>query len=46
MTRPCGEDVADDLGHSRVSMTQDKYIARGRVHNAVADLQDRTISDE
>ncbi|SIM21774.1 Phage integrase (fragment) [Mycobacteroides abscessus subsp. abscessus] len=37
---------ADHLGHSRVSMTQDKYMARGRVHTAVADLLDRTIGDE
>ena len=37
---------ADHLGHSRISMTQDKYMARGRVHTAVADLLDRTISDE
>jgi integrase len=37
---------ADHLGHSRISMTQDKYMARGRVHTAVATLMDRTISDE
>jgi integrase len=37
---------ADHLGHSRISMTQDKYMARGRVHTAVADLLDRTINDE
>lgn len=37
---------ADHLGHSRISMTQDKYMARGRVHTAVADLLDRAISDE
>lgn len=36
---------ADHLGHSRISMTQDKYMARGRVHTVVADLLDRTISD-
>lgn len=36
---------ADHLGHSRVSMTQDKYMARGRVHTVVADLLDRAISD-
>ena len=34
------------LGHSRISMTQDRYMARGRVHTAVADLLDRTINDE
>jgi integrase len=37
---------ADHLGHSRISMTQDKYMARGRIHTAVAELLDRTISDE
>ncbi|KUI44053.1 integrase [Mycobacterium sp. IS-1590] len=37
---------ADHLGHSRISMTQDKYMARGRVHTAVADLLDRAIKDE
>jgi integrase len=37
---------ADHLCHSRISMTQDKYMARGRVHTAVADLLDRTINDE
>ena len=37
---------ADHLGHSRISMTQDKYMARGRVHNAVADMLDRTINAE
>jgi integrase len=37
---------ADHLGHTRISMTQDKYMARGRVHAAVADMLDRTINDE
>ena len=37
---------ADHLGHSRISMTQDKYMARGRVHTAVADLLNRTFNDE
>ncbi|MGC2376106.1 MAG: site-specific integrase [Mycobacterium sp.] len=37
---------ADHLGHSRISMTQDKYMARGRVHTAVADMLDWAISDE
>jgi integrase len=37
---------ADHLGHTRISMTQDKYMACGRVHTAVADLLDRTINDE
>lgn len=37
---------ADHWGHSRISMTQDKYMARGHVHTAVADMLDRTINDE
>lgn len=37
---------ADQLGHSNVSMTQDRYMSRGRVHTEVADLLDRTIKDE
>jgi integrase len=37
---------ADQLGHSKVSMTQDTYMARGRVHSEVAELLDRAISDE
>ncbi len=37
---------ADHLGHTRISMTQDRYMARGRVHPAVAELMDRTINDE
>lgn len=37
---------ADQAGHTRVSMTQDKYMARGRTHPQVADLLDRAISDE
>jgi integrase len=36
---------ADHLGHSRISMTQGKYMARGRVHTAVTDRLDRTIND-
>ena len=32
------------LGHTNVSMTQDKYMSRGRVHTQVADLLDRTIA--
>ena len=35
---------ADHLGHAKVSMTQDRYMARGRVHSEVADLSDRTIN--
>ncbi len=36
---------ADQLGHAKVSMTQDRYMTRGKVHNEVADLLDATISD-
>jgi integrase len=35
---------ADQLGHSRVSMTQDRYMTRGRVHMQVADLLDRAVT--
>jgi integrase len=34
---------ADHLGHSKVSMTQDRYTTRGRVQTQVADLLDRTV---
>ncbi len=34
---------ADQLGHSKVSMTQDRYMARGRVHKQVADMLDREV---
>ena len=37
---------ADQLGHSKVSMTQDRYMARGRVHTKVANLLDRAINAE
>jgi integrase len=37
---------ADHLGHSRISMTQDKYMSRGRVHHQVANLLQRTLSDD
>lgn len=38
---------ADHLGHRHVSMTQDVYMTRGRIHPEVADLLDRVaISDE
>lgn len=37
---------ADQLGHSEVSTTQDRYMARGRVHTEVADLLDRAINAE
>lgn len=36
---------ADQLGHSKVSMTQDRYMRRGKIHREVADLLDRSISD-
>lgn len=32
---------ADQLGHAKVSMTQDVYMARGRTHPEVADLLDK-----
>lgn len=35
---------ADHLGHRNVSMTQDKYMARGKIHTEVADLLDRTVA--
>ncbi len=37
---------ADQLGHSKVPTTQDRYMSRGQVHTQVADLLDRTIKDE
>jgi integrase len=37
---------ADHLGHAKISMTQDKYMARNRIHSEVADLLDKAISDE
>lgn len=37
---------ADQLGHSKVSMTQDKYMSRNRVHAEVAALLDRHINGE
>ncbi len=37
---------ADQLGHTRISMTQDRYMSRGRVHTQVAELLDRAINDE
>jgi integrase len=32
---------ADHLGHTNISMTQDKYMSRGRVHTQVAELLNR-----
>jgi integrase len=37
---------ADHLGHAKISMTQDVYMARGGVHAEVAVLLDQAISDE
>jgi len=37
---------ADQLGHAKVSMTQDKYMARGRVHPEVATLLDDAAKPE
>ncbi|MGB8389185.1 site-specific integrase [Mycobacterium sp.] len=37
---------ADHLGHAKVSMTQDRYMSRGRVHTQVAELLDRTVTDK
>jgi integrase len=37
---------ADQLGHAKISMTQDRYMSRGRTHTEVAALLDRTIKDE
>ena len=36
---------ADQLGHAKVSMTQDRYMRQGRVHAEVAALLDRDIND-
>jgi integrase len=38
---------ADQLGHAKVSMTQDRYMSRGRLHRQVADLlEDAVLNDE
>jgi integrase len=37
---------ADHLGHAKISMTQDVYMTRGKVHTAVAELLGRAINDE
>ena len=39
-----GRIGADHLGHAKVSMTQDRYMSRGRVHTQVADLFDRAVA--
>lgn len=36
--------AADQLGHAQVSMTQDVYYGRGRVHTAAAEALDGAIS--
>ena len=36
---------ADHLGHTNVSMAQDRYMSRGRVHTQVADLLDRLVRE-
>ncbi|CAN5388200.1 site-specific integrase [soil metagenome] len=37
---------ADQLGHARVSMTQDRYMTRGKVHTEVAALLDRAVIND
>lgn len=37
--------ASDQVGHSKVSMTQDRYMTRGRTHTEVSDLLERTIND-
>jgi integrase len=37
---------ADQLGHAKVSMTQDHYMRRGKVHIEVAALLDDAINGE
>jgi integrase len=34
---------ADHLGHAKVSMSQDRYMTRGRVHAKVAELLDNAL---
>lgn len=36
--------AADQLGHARISVTQDIYQARKRVHHDVADMINRTVA--
>lgn len=36
---------ADHLGHAHVSMTQDRYMTRGRMHTQVADLLEGVVAD-
>lgn len=37
---------ADQLGHAKVSMTQDRYMRRGKIHAEVAALLDQSIGGE
>jgi hypothetical protein len=37
---------ADQQGHPKVSMAQDRYMRRGKVHTEVAELLDGAIFDE
>ena len=37
---------ADHLGHANVSMTQDRYMSRGRVHQQVAEMLEQTVNHE
>jgi hypothetical protein len=37
-------ELLDNIGHSKVSMTQDRYMTPGRVHTKVADLLDRPVA--
>jgi integrase len=37
---------ADLLGHAKISMTQDKYMSRGRVHTEVVGHVQRTIKNK
>jgi hypothetical protein len=39
-------DSADHLGHAKVSMTQDRYMATGRAHSEVADLLDAAVKND
>lgn len=36
----------DQVGHAKVSMTQDRYMSRGWMHTEVTELLDRTINNE
>jgi hypothetical protein len=37
--------AGEELGHSKVSITQDPYMSRGRVHTQVAELLERTVKN-